>query len=203
MEKWEEIRIYVFFCVYICMEKHWEDNKELIKGFSVAGSRGGTEQGFSGFLFLLSLGFWWVHFFYLTCPGSLYVLIQLNHKNHLGHLWTLIQIQAPVCHGPWEYVFPHKHQVTLRGELGKCGSPSVATGARQTRPTLCHAPGPENPGSDRMGTEISLLPLGTLLCSPIEPVLPSCREAPPLHAFLRQSNARWISFSTVCIMKMT
>ena len=60
-------------------------------------------------------------YIYLTCPGSLSVLILHDHKNHMDYLLKLIQILGPclwwalgTCGSPPILRYP------LRGDLGKC-----------------------------------------------------------------------------------
>lgn len=92
--------------------------------------------------------------------------------------------------GPGKLRIPHKHPVTLQGKgiLGECWSSSMATGASQTRPTLCHHPGPENPGSNWMVWKSCSFPWRSWFAPPWGLVLPLHRELLQLDACLQHQK---------------
>ena len=151
-------------------------------------------------------------YIYLTCPGSLSVLILHDHKNHMDYLLKLIQILGPclwwalgTCGSPSILRYP------LRGGLGKCWVSSLATGS-QSDETVPMKVLSVVPSFSNLKTEVQIWRVGT---SPSFPwgSCPVPHKAGPcmlqrimghLDAQVQQSKACcWTFSSTVYIIETT
>lgn len=136
--------------------------------------------------------------------GSLYVLIQPDHKNHLGYLLKLMQTPGSyLSWTPGMRVFP-RARLSAEGNVwenakGRPWEPIMGDHPRWVL-KRDHDPGPENPGAnDGHGN--------------LTPSRGSCSAPPPgcrphritawFNACLQPPEACWILFSTMCIMKTT
>lgn len=105
-----------------------------IKGFSVDRYKGGMEQSFLGISVYLAWTFDEYRWTYLTCPGSLYVLIQPDRKTRWGYLLKLIQPPGPCLVGPRNGHFAMSATLSCKREVWKSAETRPwLQGSNQTR----------------------------------------------------------------------
>ena len=146
-------------------------------------------------------------YIYLTCPGSLSVLILHDHKNHMDYLLKLIQILGPcLWWAPIDMWFPINLVLSFEGRFGKVLSLILGTqGANQKVLTVA-------PSFSNLKTEVQIwwvgkapsFPWGS--CSAPHKAGPCMQQRIMGHldAQVQQSKpCCWIFSSTVYIMKTT